>query len=48
MKVLTPSISWHDRQRVSSLDFQPRPEDDPNGPLRLATAGDDHHVVVRT
>ena len=51
----TPTVSWHNRERVSSLDFQPvaYPSQTPNGtksgyPTRLATAGDDKHVLVRT
>ena len=44
MKVHTPLIAWHNRERVSSADFQPVPY--PNGQCRLATAGDDKHVIV--
>ena len=44
MKVCTPLIAWHNRERVSSADFQPVPY--PDGGSRLATGGDDKHVVV--
>ena len=44
MKVYTPLIAWHNRDRVSSVDFQPVAY--PKGQPRLATAGDDKHVVV--
>ena len=44
MKVYTPLIAWHNRERVSSADFQPVPY--PDGQSRLATGGDDKHVVV--
>jgi hypothetical protein len=44
MKVYTPLISWHNRERVSSADFQPVAY--PNGQPRLATGGDDKHVIV--
>jgi len=51
--VATPTVSWHNRERVSSLDFQPvaYPSQTPNGtksgyPTRLATAGDDKHVLI--
>ena len=51
MRVSTPTISWHNRERVSSLDFQPAPFPGPTpgaqtGSTRLATAGDDKHVIV--
>ena len=48
MKVETPSIAWHNRDRVSSIDFQPKPHPKPtqNGGTRIATGGDDNHVVV--
>jgi len=53
MRVATPTVSWHNRERVSSLDFQPvaYPCQTPNGtksgyPTRLATAGDDKHVLI--
>jgi len=45
MKAYTPAISWHNRERVASADFQPVPY--PGGEARLATGGDDKHVVVR-
>merc|ERR1711962_1779591 len=55
MRVATPTVSWHNRERVASVDFQPvaYPSQTPNGtksgyPTRLATAGDDKHVLVRT
>ena len=54
MKVSTPTVSWHNRERVSSVDFQPvaYPKPTTNGATagydcRLASAGDDKHVVVR-
>lgn len=53
MRVATPTVSWHNRERVSSVDFQPVPYpcQTPNGtksgyPTRLATAGDDKHVLI--
>ena len=49
MKVETPSIAWHNRDRVSSIDFQPKahPKPTQNGGTRIATGGDDNHVIVR-
>ena len=44
MKVHTPLIAWHNRERVSSADFQPVAY--PDGKSRLATGGDDKHVIV--
>lgn len=48
MKVLTPQISWHDRQSILSVDFQNRAyNDDPFAQTyRLATGGNDSHVIV--
>lgn len=46
MHVLTPSISWHNRDRIASVDFQPVSWPPLGNRLRLASAGDDHHVVV--
>ena len=49
MKVSTPTISWHNRERVSSVDFQPVPHPSHksgSNKSRLASAGDDKHVVV--
>eukprot|EP00095_Tigriopus_kingsejongensis_P003471 maker-scaffold13_size735724-snap-gene-6.28 protein:Tk03471 transcript:maker-scaffold13_size735724-snap-gene-6.28-mRNA-1 annotation:"GI20194" len=47
MKTLTPAMAWHNRDRVSSLDWQPRPQpEDRLERPRLATGGDDHHVVI--
>lgn len=43
MKCVIPEISYHNRDPVLSLDFQPR---QPGQPTRLATAGSDTHVVV--
>ncbi|CAB4060598.1 CHAF1B [Lepeophtheirus salmonis] len=45
MKVSTPSISWHNRERISSIDFQGThwPNEKHN---RLASGGDDKHVVI--
>ena len=53
MKVSTPSICWHSKKRVSSVDFQPTPfpsvKSSSSGQerVRLASAGDDEHVLVR-
>ncbi|XP_045447471.1 chromatin assembly factor 1 subunit B [Melitaea cinxia] len=44
MKFAIPEISWHNRDPVLSVDFQPKCE--PNDPLRLATGGTDSHVLV--
>lgn len=44
MKLAIPEISWHNRDPVLSVDFQPKSE--PNDPLRLATGGTDSHVLV--
>lgn len=44
MKVETPQISWHNRDRIAGIDFQPKPY--PNDKIRLASGGDDKHVVV--
>ncbi|CAG9785870.1 unnamed protein product [Diatraea saccharalis] len=44
MKFAIPEISWHNRDPVLSVDFQPQSED--NGPLRLATGGTDSHVLI--
>ena len=50
MKVSTPAISWHNRERISSVDFQPIcypvPKDPSRCLSRLASAGDDKHVVI--
>ena len=50
MKLCTPAIAWHNRERVASVDFQPRqwPEPEESGVkrVRVASGGDDHHVVV--
>lgn len=45
MKFTIPEISWHNRDPVLSVDFQPKREE--NGPMRLATGGTDSHVLVR-
>ena len=42
MKVVTPEISWHDRDPVYSVDFQPGQ----TKMKRLATAGVDKFVRV--
>jgi len=61
MKVVTPAVAWHDRQRVAAIDFQPCPWPLPSEDMhkkvvegqrreksiRVATGGDDKHVVVR-
>ncbi|CAH2108700.1 unnamed protein product [Euphydryas editha] len=44
MKFAIPEISWHNRDPVLSVDFQPKCE--PNDPLRLATGGTDSHVLI--
>ena len=48
MKVWTPLIAWHNRDRVSAIDFQPFPHPKPtkDGGTRIATGGDDKHVIV--
>ena len=51
MKVSTPAISWHNRERISSVDFQPTCYPTPSKETsrcvsRLASGGDDKHVVI--
>ena len=48
MKVQTPQIAWHNRERVSSVSIQPiaHPTPTKEGGTRIATGGDDTHVVV--
>jgi len=48
MKVQTPQIAWHNRDRVSSVSIQPFPHPTPTkeGGTRIATCGDDSHVVI--
>ena len=51
MKVSTPSICWHSKKRVSSVDFQPTPfpsvkSSSGQERVRLASSGDDEHVLV--
>ena len=50
MKVSTPAISWHNRERISSVDFQPicfpSQTDKSRSVNRLASGGDDKHVVI--
>lgn len=49
MKVSTPPISWHNRERISSADFQPvcyPSNENQRSVTRLATGGDDKHVVI--
>jgi len=43
MKLVIPEISWHNRDPVLSVHFQPVAED---GFYRLATGGSDSHVFV--
>lgn len=43
MKLASPEISWHNRDPVLSVHFQPDVED---GYYRLATGGSDSHVFV--
>ena len=45
MQCVIPEISYHNRDPVLSLDFQPK-KPVPGDPLRLATAGSDCHVVI--
>ena len=48
MKVQTPQIAWHNRDRVSSVSIQPYSHPKPLKEFsRIATGGDDTHVVVR-
>ncbi|XP_026733200.1 chromatin assembly factor 1 subunit B [Trichoplusia ni] len=44
MKFAIPEISWHNRDPVLSVDFQPKA--DTNEALRLATGGTDSHVLI--
>ncbi|XP_075974871.1 chromatin assembly factor 1, p105 subunit [Anticarsia gemmatalis] len=44
MKFAIPEISWHNRDPVLSVDFQPKAE--ASEPLRLATGGTDSHVLI--
>lgn len=44
MKCHIPEISWHNRDPILSVDFQPTP--DKAGILRLASGGTDSHVLV--
>lgn len=44
MKFAIPEISWHNRDPVLSVDFQPKTAS--GDPLRLATGGTDSHVLV--
>ncbi|CAH0714720.1 unnamed protein product, partial [Brenthis ino] len=44
MKFSIPEISWHNRDPVLSVDFQPRCK--ANEPLRLATGGADTHILI--
>jgi chromatin assembly factor 1 subunit B len=45
MKCQIPEISWHNREPVYSIDFQPKfPDADPH--IRLASAGADSHVLI--
>ncbi|KAJ8721164.1 hypothetical protein PYW07_001939 [Mythimna separata] len=44
MKFAIPEISWHNRDPVLSVDFQPKA--DSTEPLRLATGGTDSHVLI--
>jgi len=48
MKVETPQIAWHNRDRVTSVSIQPKPYPNPtrSGGCRIATGGDDSHVVI--
>ncbi|XP_015375342.1 PREDICTED: chromatin assembly factor 1 subunit B [Diuraphis noxia] len=43
MKLVIPEISWHNRDPVLSVHFQPVAED---GYYRLATGGSDSHVFI--
>lgn len=44
MKLVIPEISWHNRDPVLSVHFQPTTTED--GYCRLATGGSDSHVFV--
>ncbi|XP_026314706.1 chromatin assembly factor 1 subunit B [Hyposmocoma kahamanoa] len=44
MKFAIPEISWHNRDPVLSVDFQPKAA--AGDPLRLATGGTDSHVLI--
>lgn len=47
MKYSIPEISWHNRDPVLSVDFQPRRGClSHNEPCRLATGGTDSHVLI--
>ncbi|CAG9800868.1 unnamed protein product [Chironomus riparius] len=43
MKCQIPEISWHNRDPVLSVDFQPKSED---SIMRLASGGSDSHVII--
>lgn len=45
MKLVIPEISWHNRDPVLSVHFQPTIED---GYYRLVTGGSDSHVFVNS
>lgn len=44
MKFAIPEISWHNRDPVLSVDFQPNANS--SEPIRLATGGTDSHVLI--
>jgi chromatin assembly factor 1 subunit B len=43
MKCQIPEISWHNRDPVLSVDFQPKSDD---SLIRLASGGSDSHVII--
>lgn len=46
MKCQIPEISWHNRDPVLSIDFQPRNEEAQDDFIRLASGGSDSHVLI--
>ncbi|KAG5677943.1 hypothetical protein PVAND_007657 [Polypedilum vanderplanki] len=46
MKCQIPEISWHNRDPVLSIDFQPKIEGENDSVIRLASAGSDSHVLI--
>lgn len=46
MRVQIPEISWHNRDPVLSVDFQPKNADSKDSILRLASSGTDTHVII--
>lgn len=46
MRVQIPEISWHNRDPVLSVDFQPKNAESKDSILRLASSGTDTHVII--